>query len=59
MQAQDGHLFLNLRCVIFSKSHEPLWESDKTCEPFPQGKVHSPKNSGSPVLREAHPQELG
>lgn len=59
MQAQVGHLFLNLRRVIFSKIHEPLWESDKTCEPFPQGKAHSPKSSGSPVFREAHPRQLG
>ena len=51
-QKQGSHLFLNLRFVIFSRSHEALWESNKTCGPFSQGKAHSSKYLGGPVAHE-------
>ena len=54
-QKQDSHLFLNLRFVIFSRSHEALWESNKTCGPFSQGKAHSSKYLGGPVPDEVFP----
>lgn len=40
-------IFFKVSFVIFRGSREPLWESDKSYRPSPQGKVHSTKNLGS------------